>query len=47
MENIKTGEIFTNDQGEELEVLAVVNIEGTEYVSVALSRILRRNRGRH
>ena len=34
MENIKAGETFTNDQGEEIEVLAVVNIEGTEYVAV-------------
>lgn len=34
MENIKVGEIFTNDEGEELEVLAVVNNEGTDYVAV-------------
>ena len=34
MENIKVGEIFTNDQGEEIEVLAMVNMEGTEYVAV-------------
>lgn len=35
MENIEVGEIFTNDQGEEIEVLAVVNMEGTEYVAVS------------
>src|SRR4051812_17086635 len=34
MENIEVGEIFTNDQDEEIEVLAVVNMEGTEYVAV-------------
>jgi uncharacterized protein YrzB (UPF0473 family) len=34
MENIEVGEIFTNDQGEEIEVLAVVNMEETEYVAV-------------
>jgi uncharacterized protein YrzB (UPF0473 family) len=34
MENIKAGEIFSNDEGEEIEVLAVVNIAGTEYVAV-------------
>jgi uncharacterized protein YrzB (UPF0473 family) len=34
MGNIKVGEIFTNDQGEEIEVLAVVKMEGTEYVTV-------------
>ncbi|MBY0121528.1 DUF1292 domain-containing protein [Bacillus sp. S/N-304-OC-R1] len=35
MKNIKEGEIFKNDAGEEIEVLAVVNIEGSEYVAVA------------
>ena len=34
MENIEVGEIFTNDQGEEIEVLAVVNMEGAEYVAI-------------
>jgi len=34
MGNIKVGEIFTNDQDEEIEVLAVVKMEGTEYVAV-------------
>ncbi|GHI01382.1 DUF1292 domain-containing protein [Neobacillus kokaensis] len=34
MKNIEVGEIFTNDQGEEIEVLAVVHMEGTEYVAV-------------
>jgi inorganic pyrophosphatase len=34
MTTIEVGEIYTNDQGEELEVLAVANIEGTEYVAV-------------
>lgn len=34
MENIKVGEIFRNDQDEEIEVLAVANMEGTEYVAV-------------
>lgn len=34
MEKIKVGDIFSNDQGEELEVLAAVNIEGTDYVAV-------------
>lgn len=34
MKNIEAGEVFTNDEGEELEVLSVVNIEGTQYVAV-------------
>lgn len=34
MENIKVGEIFRNDQDEEIEVLAVANMEGTEYIAV-------------
>lgn len=34
MESVEVGEIFTNEEGEELEVLAVVNLEGTEYVAV-------------
>ena len=47
MENIKAGEIFTNDQGEEIEVLAVVNMKETEYVAVGFVEDLRRKRGRH
>ncbi|MFO1443940.1 DUF1292 domain-containing protein [Bacillus sp. Bva_UNVM-123] len=35
MKNIEVGEIFTNDQGEDIEVLAVVNMEGTDYVAVS------------
>lgn len=35
MENIEVGDIFTNDQGEEIEVLAVVNMEGADYVAVS------------
>ena len=39
MENIEVGEIFTiSDEmtrSEEVEVLAVINIEGTEYVAVS------------
>jgi uncharacterized protein YrzB (UPF0473 family) len=39
MENIEVGEIFTisdeNDQEQEVEVLAAVNIEGTEYIAVS------------
>lgn len=34
MENIEVGEIFTNDQGEEIKVLAMVYMGGTEYVAV-------------
>ncbi|MFO1443920.1 DUF1292 domain-containing protein [Bacillus sp. Bva_UNVM-123] len=34
MVNIEVGEIFTNDQGEEIEVLAVLKMEGTKYVAV-------------
>ena len=34
MENIEAGDIFTNDQEQEVEVLAVVNMEGKEYVAV-------------
>lgn len=34
MVNIKVGEVFTNDQDEEIEVLAVVNLEGTDYIAV-------------
>lgn len=38
MENIEVGEIFTisdeNDEEQEVEVLAVVNIEGTDYAAV-------------
>ncbi|GKU84131.1 DUF1292 domain-containing protein [Niallia sp. NCCP-28] len=34
MENIKVGEVFRNEQDEEIEVLAVVNMEGTEYIAV-------------
>ena len=39
MENIEVGEIFTisdeNDQEQDVEVLAAINIEGTEYVAVS------------
>ena len=34
MENIEAGDIFTNDQEQEVEVLAVVNMEGKEDVAV-------------
>jgi uncharacterized protein YrzB (UPF0473 family) len=38
MENIEVGEIFTitdeKDQEQEVEVLAAINIEGTNYVAV-------------
>ncbi|WML48253.1 DUF1292 domain-containing protein [Neobacillus sp. PS3-34] len=38
MEKIEVGEIFTisdeNEQDQEVEVLATINIEGTEYVAV-------------
>ena len=34
METIEVGDIFTNDQEQEVEVLAVINIEGKEYVAV-------------
>jgi uncharacterized protein YrzB (UPF0473 family) len=41
MENIEVGEIFTisdeNDQEQEVEVLAVINMEGTEYVAVGFA----------
>ncbi|MGG3798518.1 DUF1292 domain-containing protein [Metabacillus fastidiosus] len=39
MENIEVGEIFTitdeNEQEENIEVLAALNIEGTQYVAVS------------
>lgn len=39
MENIEVGEIFTisdeNDQEEDIEVLAAISIEGTQYVAVS------------
>lgn len=39
MEKIEVGEIFTisdeNDQEQEVEVLAAINMEGTEYVAVS------------
>ena len=39
MGNIEVGEIFTisdeNDQEQDVEVLAAINIEGTEYVAVS------------
>ena len=39
MEKVEIGEIFTisdeNDQEQEVEVLASLNIEGTEYVAVS------------
>jgi uncharacterized protein YrzB (UPF0473 family) len=34
METIEVGDIFTNDQEQEVEVLAVINIEGKDYVAV-------------
>jgi uncharacterized protein YrzB (UPF0473 family) len=34
METIEVGDIFTNDQEQEVEVLAVVNMEGKDYVAV-------------
>jgi uncharacterized protein YrzB (UPF0473 family) len=45
MENIEVGEIFTisdeNDQEQEVEVLAVINMEGTEYVAVGFAEDIR------
>ncbi len=39
MKNIEVGEIFSisdeNDQEQDVEVLAAINIEGTEYVAVS------------
>jgi len=39
MENIEVGEVFTisdeNDQDQKVEVLAEINMEGTQYVAVA------------
>lgn len=39
MENIEVGEIFTisdeNDEEQEVEVLATITIQGTEYVAVS------------
>jgi uncharacterized protein YrzB (UPF0473 family) len=39
MEKIEVGEIFTisdeSDQEQEVEVLAAINVEGTEYVAVS------------
>lgn len=39
MEKIEVGEIFTisdeNEQEQEVEVLAAINIEGTEYIAVS------------
>jgi uncharacterized protein YrzB (UPF0473 family) len=34
METIEVGDIFTNDQEQEVEVLTVINIEGKDYVAV-------------
>ena len=49
MENIEVGEIFTisdeNDQEEEVEVLAVINIEETEYVAVSFVEDLQEETG--
>jgi len=49
MENIEVGEIFTisdeNDQEEEVEVLAVINIEETEYVAVSFLEDLQEETG--
>jgi uncharacterized protein YrzB (UPF0473 family) len=39
MTNIEVGEVFTisdgNDEEQEVEVLATINLEGTDYVAVA------------
>jgi uncharacterized protein YrzB (UPF0473 family) len=35
MGNIEAGEVFMNEQEQELEVLTVINIEETEYVAVS------------
>lgn len=34
MTKIAVGEIFSNEEDEELEVLAVVNVEGVDYAAV-------------
>ena len=45
MENIEVGEVFTisdeNDQDQKVEVLAEINLEGTQYVAVAFSEELQ------
>jgi uncharacterized protein YrzB (UPF0473 family) len=45
MENIEVGEIFTisdeNDEEQEVEVLATINIEGTVYVAVSFVEDLK------
>jgi uncharacterized protein YrzB (UPF0473 family) len=45
MEKIEVGEIFTisdeNDQEQEVEVLGVLTIEGTDYVAVSFAEDLR------
>lgn len=45
MEEIKVGEIFTigeeNDEEQEVEVLAAINIEGTQYVAVGFVEDLK------
>ncbi len=45
MEEIKVGEIFTigdeEDQEQEVEVLAAINIEGTQYVAVSFVEDLK------
>lgn len=45
MENIEVGEVFTisdeNDQDQKVEVLAEINLEGTQYVAVAFSEDLQ------
>lgn len=39
MENVEIGEVFTisdeDDQEQEVEVVAVINLEGTQYVAVS------------
>lgn len=49
MEKIEVGEIFTisdeNDQEQEVEVLATVNIEGIEYVAVGFVEDLQEETG--
>ena len=49
MEKIEVGEIFTisdeNDQEQEVEVLAAINIDGTEYVAVSFVDDLQEETG--
>lgn len=45
MEKVEVGEVFTitdeNDEEQEVEVLAAINLEGTEYVAVGFSEDLQ------